>query len=132
MRKEQSGTYFHYFISKDKNTAEALKETFEALWSQDDKNKNLDIDAKLGRLLGYPETAIEYVRAGKPKDVTESQRRPDVLVVHDPAHFEEEYEAYEKPIYEIMDESCPELSAVRKRHKERHFGGRILKLFGRK
>lgn len=82
--------------------------------------------------MGYPETAINYVRSGKARGVERLQKRPDTLIVHDPAHFEEEYDVYEKPIYDIMDESCPELSAVRKRYKERRIGNKLLKLFDRK
>ncbi len=133
--RQAQGAYQHYFISKDAELAEELQETFAELWAKEDKNQISETDLKLGRLLGYPETAVDYVMSGRAKAVDELQKRPDTLLVHDPEHFEEEYEAYEKPIYEAMDVNCLELAVARKRQQNGHLGGKIvglLRKLGRK
>lgn len=122
----EMGGYQQYYIGKDVDTAQELQETFARYYQGSDDRKVLD--AKLGQLLGYPETATQYVVNGGTK-YNRVNKRKDVLIIHDPKHFQEEYDAYEKPIYEIMDECCPELSRLRKQQVKQNFGRKVLGLF---
>lgn len=130
IEQDVGGVYQHYFISKNLETAVALQQAFLELWANNDmSNSSADINERLGHLLGYPETAIQYVKSGKASAVDPLRKRPDTLIVHDPAHFEEEYAAYEQPIYEIMDKACPELTETLRRIQKQKFGQRILSFF---
>lgn len=130
IEQDAGGVYQHYFISKDLETAKALQQAFLALWANNGAgNSSDDINERLGHLLGYPETAIQYVKSGKARAVDPLQKRPDTLMVHDPVHFEEEYAAYEQPIYEIMDKACPNLTDALRRSQKQKFGQRLLSFF---
>lgn len=129
-QEDTGGVYQHYFISKNLETVKSLQQAFLELWANNGTgNSNDDIDERLGYLLGYPETAIQYVKSGKASRLDPLQKRPDTLMVHDPAHFEEEYAAYEQPIYEIMDKACPELTEALRRSQKQKFGQRVLSFF---
>lgn len=128
--QDTGGVYQHYFISKDLETARALQQAFLALWANNGTgNSSDDIDERLGHLLGYPETAIQYVKSGKASAVDPLQKRPDTLMVHDPAHFEEEYATYEQPIYDIMNKACPDLTEALQHNQKQKLGQRILSFF---
>ncbi len=130
IEQDTGGVYQHYFISKDLETAKELQQAFLALWANNGTgNSSDDINELLGHLLGYPETAIQYAKSGKAGAVGPLQKCPDTLMVHDPAHFEEEYAAYEQPIYEIMDKACPELTEIMRRNQKQKLGQRILSFF---
>lgn len=132
IEQDAGGVYRHYFISRDLKTARALQRAFLELWANNSTNNSSDdINERLGRLLGYPETAIQYVKSSKASAVDPLQKRPDTLIVHDPAHFEEEYAAYERPIYEIMDKACPELTEALRRSQKQKLGQRILSFLKR-
>lgn len=118
-----------FFVSKTIETAEQLKQGFYDLW-ENNKNKNpeerTEIDHRLGRLLGYPETAInqDFSEPTKLSDRIKGlfrKRRDESFdsryYVHSPGHENEEFEQYEKPIHEFMDKYCPESSRVLKYKK---------------
>ena len=124
MASDQKGGNF--FISKTAETAEQLKQGFYDL-RENNKTKNteerIEIDHRLGKLLGYPETAIN-------QDIREPTKLLDKIkglfkkrhdesfdsrcYVHSPGHENEEFEQYEKPIHEFMDKYCPESTKVLK------------------
>jgi len=82
-----------------------------------------EIDHRLGKLLGYPETAInqDFREPTKLLDKIKGlfKKRHDEsfnsrCYVHSPGHENEEFEQYEKPIHEFMDKYCPESTKVLK------------------
>lgn len=130
IEQDTGGVYQHYFISKDPETARALQQAFLELWGNNGTgNPSDDINERLGHLLGYPETAIQYAKSGSANAADPLRKRPDTLMIHDPAHFEEEYAAYEQPIYEIMDKVCPDLTEALRRSQEQKLGQRVLSFF---
>lgn len=119
MRDIGQGAFQQYFVSKDLEKARELEATFERLW------KDEPVDRELGQLLGYPETAVDYVSRGGKNGVTSR----DTLIIHSPECFREEYEAYEQRLYEMLDEACPELMEAKRRAEKRGIGKRILGIF---
>ena len=124
---DQKGS--HFFISKTAETAEQLKQGFYDLW-ENNKTKNAEervkIDHRIGKLLGYPETAINQ-DFGEPTTLLDKikglfkKRRDESFdsryYIHSPGNENEEFEQYEKPIHEFMDKYCPESTRVLKEKK---------------
>ena len=119
VREISHGAFQQYFVSRDSEKAKELQLNFERLWSGE------PVDRELGRLLGYPETAIDYVSRGGEKGV----KSRDTLIVHSPEYFQEEYDAYEGKLYGIMNDACPELMEAKGRNEKRGLGQRVLEMF---
>lgn len=119
VRDISQGGYQQYFVSKDLSKAEELERVFGQLWNGE------PVDKKLGQLLGYPETAVNYVVNGG-KD---EKRASDTLIVHSPEHFQDEHDAYEGILYGILNEACPELMEAKRRNEKRKIGKRIFGIF---
>lgn len=111
-----------FFVSKEPELAAQLKKQFEKLWSGEITEEE---DRDLGRMLGYPETAVnqDFEKpegiVGKIKSLRASKEDPtlDRHYKHSPEHQEEEFEAYERPIHEYMEKNCPEAARVLKAQK---------------
>ena len=109
-----------YFISKEKSTARMLLEAEHELYDHfltDEPNAPIIkiIHRKIGRLLGYPETATDWflVRAEKMdlEEIDENEYFKDLQKYHHFIHSrtcgEEEFEIYDKPIHEAMEKYTP-------------------------
>lgn len=75
-------------------------------------------ERKVGKLLGYPETATEYFIRRSHSDDPYSEEPGSEHYIHSPEHAAEEYEQYEKPLYAAMAEYCPESLKVLLGNKE--------------
>lgn len=108
-----------YFISKSEELANQVKEKFHKLW---DKSITDEENRDLGRILGYPETAVAQ-DFSKPQTIVGkirksfSKKESPVLAryyTHSPEHQEEEFEAYEEPLHKYLEEYCPQATAILK------------------
>ncbi len=109
-----------YYISKKKETAEMLFDAEHELYdhfSTDEPNAPVIkiIHRKIGRLLGYPETATDWflVRAEKMDldEIDKDEYMKDLQkyhhFIHSRTNDEEEFEEYDKPIHEAMEKYAP-------------------------
>jgi hypothetical protein len=109
-----------YFISKEKETAELLVDAERELYdhfSTDEPNSPVIkiIHRKIGRLLGYPETATDWflVRCEKMDagEMADDEVFKDLQKFHHFIHSrnnsEEEFEEYDRPIHEAMEKFTP-------------------------
>ena len=109
-----------YFISKKKETAEMLFDAEHELYdhfSTDEPNSPVIkiIHRRIGRLLGYPETATDWflVRCEKmdKDEMDEDEIFKDLQkyhhFIHSRTNDEEEFEEYDKPIHEAMEKYTP-------------------------
>lgn len=109
-----------YFISKNKDTVGMLFDAEHELYDHfdtDEPNAPIIkiIHKKIGRLLGYPETAIDWflVRTEK-MDLGEMEKDEYMKdlqkyhhFIHSRTNSEEEFEEYDKPIHEAMEKYTP-------------------------
>ena len=112
-----------FFISRSQETANQISSEFHKLWED---GKTPETDRAIGKLLGYPETAINQdfsqPKSGlfaKLKRLRAKKVRPELEwhYVHNPEYQDEEFEMFEKPLHEYMDTNCPVAAAVLKAEK---------------
>ena len=104
------------YVAHDVETADKLHQAFAKLHNTiDDIGQTYnqkgweEASRDIGRLLGYPETAIEYFIASQdPEDEERKQLMGRYqFYVHSPKHHEEEYQAYDRKIYQALQEYAP-------------------------
>lgn len=114
-------TFTHtYFISKDKETVDMIFDAEHELYDHfdtDEPNAPIIkiIHKKIGRLLGYPETAIDWflIRTEKMDlgEIDADDAKKDLKTyyhfIHSRLNGEEEFEEYDKPIHEAMEKYAP-------------------------
>lgn len=121
LNPEVEPTFTHtYFISKERKTARMLVDAEQELYdhfSTDEPNAPIIkiIHRKIGRLLGYPETATDWflVRAERIdlNEMDEDDIYKDLQkfyhFIHSRNNSDEEFEEYDKPIHEAMEKYTP-------------------------
>lgn len=124
-----------YFISKKQETLNMIVDAEHELYDLFDENEpNAPVikmeHRKIGRLLGYPETAIEYflVRCEKMDlgEISMEEAMKDVNkyhhFIHSRTNGEEEYEEYDRPIHEAMEKYLPTSAEImRKNSREKRW-----------
>jgi hypothetical protein len=114
-------TFTHtYFISKKKRFATMLQEAEHELYDHfntDEPNAPIIkvIHRKIGRLLGYPETATDWFLVRQEKidleEIDDDEIYKDLQkyyhFIHSRNNGEEEFEEYDKPIHEAMEKYTP-------------------------
>ena len=109
-----------YFMSKNLETVKQLVEAEHKLYNlfnTDEPNSPLikNQHRLIGRLLGYPETAIEFFLIRQEKmdlgEIEKSEWQKDLKTyfhfIHSRLNGEEEFELYDRPIHEAMDKYLP-------------------------
>lgn len=109
-----------YYISKKQEVVDMLLDAEHELYDHfdtDEPNSPLIkiIHRKIGRLLGYPETATDWflVRTEKMDldEMDEEEYQKDLQkyhhFIHSRTNGEEEFEEYDKPIHEAMEKYTP-------------------------
>lgn len=107
-------------VSHDIETAFNLHQAFTKLHSSmDDIGQTLNQETweessrKIGHLLGYPSTAIEYFITEQ--DI-ENEERNQLLeryqfYIHSPKHHEEEYQSYDHKIFQALQDYAPKTAS---------------------
>lgn len=106
-RDFKTGAELHSLFQKLRSSIDNLGQVFnEKLWEESSRG--------IGRLLGYPDTAIEYFIANQDVDDTERQSLMDRyrFYVHSPEHHEQEYQAYDRKIYQALHDYAPKTSEI--------------------
>lgn len=115
----------YYFISKDETKASSLCEQFVFLWESIDEKGNIkdkgawvDITLKIGRLLGYPETATEEFVRLSDEDIMSETRRARMgrnrYYSHSAEYENEEFESYDKKLNQAIENYAPMTAKVLK------------------
>ena len=118
---ETEFTFTHtYFISKSEDTLNMLIDAEQELYdhfSTDEPNSPVIkiIHRKIGRLLGYPETATDWFLIRQEKMDLNEMDEDDIYkdlqnyyhYIHSRNNAEEEFEEYDKPIHEAMEKYTP-------------------------
>lgn len=121
LKKDFEVSFTHtYFISKKNEVARMLVDAERELYdhfSTDEPNAPVIkmIHRKIGRLLGYPETATDWflIRLEKMdlNEIDEDEINKDLQKYHHYIHSrmngDEEFEEYDKPIHEAMEKYTP-------------------------
>ena len=95
----------YYYLSTTHEDAIAAQKLFHKIWSGE-----WSFNRELGLLLGYPPTAVDYFLSRKPENDTDEDRDRILrnrFYVHSKKHEDAEFNAYEKPIYDVIRAYCP-------------------------
>ena len=109
------------YVAHNIETAKQLHRAFVRLHSTiDDASQFLDRQVwedssrEIGRLLGYPSTAVEYFITEQ--DINNEERKQLMkryrFYVHSPEHHEEEYQAYDHKIFQALQEYAPRSAKI--------------------
>ena len=107
-RSQYSPDYIEldYYVAKTEETARRVRELVEK--SREERQTG-DATRELGRLFGFPRTAIEYFierNKGEARDDVDTRKKYD-FYIHSPENGEEEYRQYEQRINELFRRYCP-------------------------
>lgn len=109
------------YISRDTRTAIELREAFQKMRSSiddfgqfSDEKKWEESSRRIGRLLGYPDTAIEYFITERDIDNPERQSLMAKyrFYAHSPEHHEQEYRNYDRKIYQALQDYAPRTAKI--------------------
>ena len=114
-------TYEYYCISKKLKIAKQTKEAFEKLWSLLDENGETTNERswarttkKIGKLLGYPKTAV--LDFAKDHDIENKERiarmERNRYYAHSAKYEEEEYRAYDQVLNKAISRYAPKTAEV--------------------
>lgn len=96
-----------FFVAKSHKKAEALRSAFSRLANA---GPSAEINTRIGELLGYPSSAIQYyIRLHPEKGLSENHRanlERNRFYAHSIAHEDEEFNSYEAPIYRQLRKYC--------------------------
>jgi hypothetical protein len=116
-RRCEMKSYMVYFVARSNKKARELHDAFLELWNKETQESN----RRIGELLGYPETAINYYLRMKDEhsDGHFSERHMKSMernrfYAHSATHEDEEFQAYEVPIYKALQKHCPKTTKLLK------------------
>lgn len=95
-----------YYVSKTKEEVDRVKELVEKSRLE---GQTGDATRELGRMFGFPSSAIEYFIKRNKGEIVESadSNRRGSLYIHSPDNGEAEYKQYEEKINKIFSKYCP-------------------------
>jgi len=115
-----------YFIGKSEKKIRALQDSFHQLWQTAyDSPDKPSLDAEIGLLLGYPESAVRYYthrdrsKALGESNATRGSRNRHYA--HSDAHEDEEFRQYDAKIHRAMDKYTPRAAKVLKSDKSKRW-----------
>ena len=109
------------YVAHDVETADKLHQAFAKLHNTIDDMGQVynqkgweEASRDIGRLLGYPETAIEYFIASQNLEDEERKQLMEryQFYIHSSKHHEEEYQTYDRKIYQALQEYAPRSAAL--------------------
>ena len=121
------------FVSKKRILAEKLKEELEKMWSTLNSGKIIDrakwkkSSLEIGKMLGYPETAVEYFVEHTNDDMVEidddwtERMNRNRYYAHSKEHEKEEFLAYDKPLNVAIEKYLPVTAEILRSDKNRRW-----------
>ena len=115
-----------YFISKSDRKLHELQEKFHKLWDTAyDSPKKPSLDAEIGLLLGYPETAVRYYthrdRSKALSSASTIRGARNRHFAHSQSHEDEEFRSYDARIHRAMDKYTPRAAKILKSDKSKRW-----------
>ena len=102
---DPSYTEVQYYVSTTKEGADRLKELAEKSKLE---GQTGDATRELGRMFGFPSSAIEYfIKRNKGEVAKSANNKKYSFYVHSPENGEAEYKQYEEKINKIFSKYCP-------------------------
>lgn len=105
---------YYFFASRKPKSAKRLQGALyasRALGWCPDSPKDQELTYRIGRLLGYPETAARYCAYGPHDEDGIIKHRPDAdrdrYYIHSPEHFRAEYEQFEDILHPAVSKFAP-------------------------
>ena len=115
-----------YFISKSDKKLCELQEDFHKLWDTAyDAPEKPSLDAEIGLLLGYPETAVRYyTHRDRSKALSEASAIRGARnrhFAHSQLYEDEEFRLYDAKIHRAMDKYTPRAAKILKSDKSKRW-----------
>ncbi len=111
-----------FFIARSHKKAAELQDAFRELWC---KGPNAENHTRIGVLLGYPDSAVQYfIRAHTENGISDNHMERgsrNRFYAHSAAHENEEFEAYEAPIYRQLAKHCPKTARTLRANSEKRW-----------
>ncbi|MCQ2571201.1 MAG: hypothetical protein MJ154_03065 [Candidatus Saccharibacteria bacterium] len=119
---ENESSFKVFYVAKSHKRAELIKKAFENLH---DKGASAEIHTEIGKLLGYPDTAVQYyIRLHPEKGMSDNHRAMIIrnrFYAHSLSHEDEEFDSYEKPIYRYLSRHCPRTAKLYQKNAEKRW-----------
>ena len=120
------------YISKEKETAMRLKDAFEKMWKTiDDLGEIIKPEEwneetlKIGKLLGYPMTAVEAFISDRDvmddKDCRSFVDEKNRYYAHSKEFEREEFELYDKPLNLAIEKCAPRVAKIMKSDEKKRW-----------
>ncbi len=100
----------YYYLGLSHENAVAAQGLFHKIW-----NGEWEMNREIGGLLGYPQTAVDYFLDRDEKEDSELDKARNArnrFYIHSPEHENEEFEAYEAKIYQVLLANCPNTAKI--------------------
>lgn len=94
--------------------------TSDEMKAEDIKKRQVELDREIGRLVGYPETAIEFFVSRAGSQVRRDGADGDRYYIHSD-NYEKEFESYEKPIHIAMEKLTPRAAMVMRNDRQKRW-----------
>lgn len=119
---ENEGDRKVFYVAKSQKRAATLRCTFDDLHNCGATAEN---QTEIGKLLGYPDTAIQYyIRLHPEKGISDNHRaliERNRFYAHSVSHENEEFTVYEQPIYSYLRRHCPRTANFYKKSTEKRW-----------
>lgn len=111
-----------FFVARSHKKAAELQAAFRELWC---KGPSAEIHTRIGTLLGYPDSAVQYfIRAHTENGISDNHMERGArnrFYAHSAAHEDEEFAAYEEPIYRQLSKHCPKTTRILRSNTEKRW-----------
>ena len=111
-----------FYVARSHKKAAELQEAFRELWC---KGPSAEIHTRIGTLLGYPESSVQYfIRAHTENGISDNHMERGAhnrFYAHSAAHEDEEFAAYEAPIYKQLVKHCPKATKTLRSNTEKRW-----------
>ena len=102
-----------FYVAKSRKRAESLRSAFQKLHNQ---GATAETNTIIGTLLGYPASAVQYyIRLHPENGISDNHKEMmarNRFYAHSLAHENEEFLAYEAPIYKYLSRHCPRTAKI--------------------
>lgn len=123
---ERHDDTLNLFVSKSDKKLSEIVLSFDELWKLNyESPEKPAIDAKIGKLLGYPETAISYyIHRDRGKSLSDAHKERiahNRFFAHSAAHEDEEFAVFDAKIYRAMKKYTSRSAKIFESNKEKRW-----------
>ncbi len=125
---DDDSSYMVFYVSLDNEKAIQLEDYFIKLWEITDNNNQASrrdewemLNIKIGNLLGYPQTAINYFISNDTSDDWQERLARNRYYAHSREHEEEEYYLYDQKLNKAVNEYAPKTAKIYSTNKSKRW-----------